>query len=46
MNEEIMVLSFTRTGTELNRRLCGMLRQHGKNCARHAWISAKKGKKH
>ena len=36
MNEEIMVLSFTRTGTELNRRLCGMLRQHGKNCRGYA----------
>ena len=36
MNEEIMVFSFTRTGTELNRRLCGMLRQHGKNCRGYA----------
>ena len=36
MNGEIIVFSFTRAGTELNRRLCGLLRQRGKKCRGYA----------
>lgn len=36
MTGEIIVFSFTRTGTELSRRLCGLLRQNGKNCRGYA----------
>ena len=36
MNGEIIVFSFTRAGTELNRSLCGLLRQRGKKCRGYA----------
>lgn len=36
MTEEIIVFSFTRTGTGLNRRLCRMMRQRGTRCKGYA----------
>ena len=36
MTEEIIVFSFTRTGTGLNRSLCRMMRQRGKRCKGYA----------
>lgn len=32
-DRKIRVLSFTRTGTRLNERICGVLRSRGKECA-------------
>lgn len=35
-NRKIRVLSFTGTGTELNEKVCGVLRRRGRNCAGYA----------
>lgn len=36
MSREMIVFSFTRAGTELNRRLCRILRQRGTDCRGYA----------
>ena len=35
-NQKIRVFSFTRTGTGLNEKVCGVLRRSGKECAGYA----------
>ena len=36
IKQKIRVFSFTRTGTELNKKICGRLRRMGKTCAGYA----------